>query len=168
MAGVETSSARSSSSAKSIVLVPRHLRQGETTTTALPNGRASERKTADDTIETLVDVAHAMPMKGQPVLDPAHARTSEARLCQELGPSMERCNLEKVVHARRWLSADQPRKRAMNQCAGNSLRQMAVALLENEGLSHVSSTRTCKHSKERSKNTSSRAAQPCLRYARLG
>ena len=109
-----------------------------------------------------------MPVKGHPVLDPAHARTSQARLRQELGPGMERRNLEEVVHARQWLSANQRRERAVNQYACNSLRQMAVALLENEGLPHVNSTRTCKHSKDRSKNTSTRAVRHCLRYARLG
>ena len=109
-----------------------------------------------------------MPVKGHPVLDPAHAGTSQARLRQELGPGMERRNLEEVEHARQWLSANQRRKGTVNQYARNSLRQMAVALLENEGFPHVSFTRTCNHSKDCSKNTSSRAVRHCPGYARPG
>ena len=82
-----------------------------------------------------------MPVKGHPALDPAHAGTSQARLRQELGPGMERRNLEEVEHARQWLSANQRRQGTVNQYARNSLRQMTVALLE--GFPHVSFTRTC-------------------------
>lgn len=63
---------------------------------------------------------------------------------------MERRNLEGVEHVRQWLSANQRRKGTVNQYACNSLRQMTVALLENGGFPHVSFTRTCKHSKDRS------------------
>ena len=113
-------------------------RQRGTTTTALPDKRAPERKPADDAIETLVDVTDAMPVKSHPILDPAYARTSKTRLRQKLGPGMERRNLEQVVHARQRLSANQCRKRTVNQYARNSLWQMAGALFENESFPHVS------------------------------
>jgi len=107
-----------------------------------------------------------MPVKGHPALDPAQAGTSQARLRQELGPGMERRNLEEVEHARQWLSANQRRQGTVNQYARNSLRQMTVALLE--GFPHVSFTRTCKHSQDRSKNISSRAVWHCPGHARPG
>jgi hypothetical protein len=39
-----------------------------------------EGKVTDDAIETFADIANAMSMRGHPLLDPAHSRTSQARL----------------------------------------------------------------------------------------
>ncbi|WP_092191765.1 hypothetical protein [Bradyrhizobium sp. cf659] len=95
-----------------------------------------EGKVTDDAIETFADIAKAMSMRGHPLLDPAHSRTSQAGLRQEFGPGMKRRDLEEIVHARQRLPADQRRKWAVNQYDCNPLRQMTVALLENEGFPH--------------------------------
>ena len=62
------------------------------------------------------------------------ARDACRRTAERIGPGMERGNLEEIAHAGHRLFADQRRKRAVNQYDCNSLRQMAVALLE--GLPH--------------------------------
>ncbi|WP_334364257.1 hypothetical protein [Bradyrhizobium sp. AZCC 1578] len=94
-------------------------------------------KSADHAIQTLIVTPKAAAMKIHPLLDPLQAQAPKARLPKEFAPGMERRNLEKVVDARGWFLADEPRVVTANQYGCNSLRQIAIdMLLERDGFYH--------------------------------